>query len=103
MQLFDYTAKPNATLSNHRNTCKQTGKTTQQYQTNFKIPIVNISYLQNVSVEEDPFVPTCGDLAGFWDMVHIQVEQIHRRFDALIDLKKADWIVKVKKYLYLVY
>merc|ERR1711997_974790 len=48
----------------------------------------------NVSVEEDPFVPTCGDLAGFWDMVHIQVEQIHRRFDALIDLKKADWIVK---------
>ena len=23
--------------------------------------------------EEDPFVPTNMDLAGFWDMVHIQV------------------------------
>ena len=58
--------------------------------------------MQNVSVEEDPFVPTCGDLAGFWDMVHIQVEQIHRRFDALIDLKKADWIVKVKKKIHFI-
>ena len=28
---------------------------------------------QNVSKEEDPFVPTSEDLAGFWDMVHIQV------------------------------
>ena len=34
-----------------------------------------IDYLniQHVSKEEDPFVPTNQDLAGFWDMVHIQV------------------------------
>merc|ERR1712244_195226 len=48
----------------------------------------------NVSREEDPFVPTCHDLAGFWDMVSIQVEQIHRRFDGLVELKRADWVVK---------
>jgi len=48
----------------------------------------------NVTREEDPFVPTCQDLAGFWDMVHIQVEQIHKRFDDLIELKKMNWVVK---------
>jgi len=48
----------------------------------------------NVTREEDPFVPTCQDLAGFWDMVHIQVEQIHKRFDDLIELKKINWVVK---------
>lgn len=48
----------------------------------------------NVTREEDPFVPTCQDLAGFWDMVHIQIEQIHRRFGALRELKKLNWIVK---------
>ena len=50
---------------------------------------------QNVSREEDPFVPTCQDLTGFWDMVSIQVDQIHDRFSKLGDLRKADWIVKV--------
>jgi len=48
----------------------------------------------NVSRDEDPFVPTCQDLAGFWDMVSIQVEQIHKRFDGLVELKRADWVVK---------
>jgi len=49
----------------------------------------------NVTREEDPFVPTCQDLAGFWDMVHIQVEQIHKRFDDLVELKKRNWVAKV--------
>merc|ERR1719499_2071997 len=49
----------------------------------------------HVTREEDPFVPTNMDLAGFWDMVHIQVEQIHTRFQGLHDLKKANWVVKV--------
>ena len=53
--------------------------------------------LQNVSRDEDPFVPTCQDLAGFWDMVSIQVEQIHKRFDGLVELKRADWVVKVSR------
>ena len=48
-----------------------------------------------MSREEDPFVPTCQDLAGFWDMVSIQVEQIHDRFNKLVDLRKAGWVVKV--------
>merc|ERR1712025_182205 len=48
----------------------------------------------NVSREEDPFVPTCQDLAGFWDMVSIQVDQIHDRFQKLVDLRKAGWVVK---------
>ena len=52
-----------------------------------------------MTVEEDPFVPTCHDLAGFWDMVHIQVEQIHKRFDDLRDLKKLNWIVKVSFFI----
>ena len=39
--------------------------------------------------------PACQDLAGFWDMVHIQVEQIHNRFDDLRDLKRMNWVVKV--------
>jgi len=45
----------------------------------------------NVSVEEDPFVPTSGDLAGFWDMVHIQVEQVHNRFAELQKLRSQGW------------
>ena len=49
-----------------------------------------------MSREEDPFVPTCQDLAGFWDMVSIQVEQIHDRFNKLVDLRKAGWVVKVR-------
>jgi len=49
----------------------------------------------HVTREEDPFVPTNMDLAGFWDMVHIQVEQIHTRFQGLQDLKRANWVVKV--------
>jgi len=49
----------------------------------------------NVTKEEDPFVATNMDLAGFWDMVHIQVEQIHTRFQALRELKNANWVVKV--------
>merc|ERR1712242_24594 len=48
----------------------------------------------NVSRDEDPFVPTCQDLAGFWDMVSIQVDQIHDRFSKLVDLRKAGWVVK---------
>merc|ERR1719439_195748 len=48
----------------------------------------------NVSRDEDPFVPTSQDLAGFWDMVSIQVEQIHKRFEGLGELRKANWVVK---------
>jgi len=48
----------------------------------------------HVTREEDPYVPTNMDLAGFWDMVHIQVEQIHTRFLGLHDLKKSNWVLE---------
>jgi len=51
---------------------------------------------QHTTKEEDPFVPTNMDLAGFWDMVHIQVEQIHTRFLGLHTLKRANWVFEVK-------
>lgn len=50
-----------------------------------------------VTKEEDPFVPTSHDLAGFWDMVHIQVEQVHNRFATLRKLRSEGWKVKVEE------
>ena len=58
---------------------------------------------QHTTKEEDPFVPTNMDLAGFWDMVHIQVEQIHTRFLALHTLKQANWVTEVKVRLSLLF
>ncbi|QQP52086.1 Uncharacterized protein FKW44_004104, partial [Caligus rogercresseyi] len=45
----------------------------------------------NSSVESDPFVPTSDDLAGFWDMVYIQVEHIHSLFAELVEIRKNGW------------
>ena len=50
----------------------------------------------NVTKEEDPFVPTNGDLAGFWDMVHIQVVWVHNKFDDLKKLKSQGWKEEIK-------
>lgn len=44
-----------------------------------------------VTKEEDPFVPTSQDLAGFWDMVHIQVDQVHGKFADLRKLRSQGW------------
>ena len=52
------------------------------------------SFLQNISREEDPFVPTSEDLAGFWDMVYIQVEHINALFAELATLRKNGWVSK---------
>ena len=48
-------------------------------------------YFQNSNPEEDPFVPTSEDLAGFWDMVYIQVEHIHSLFAELVTLRGNGW------------
>merc|ERR1712141_264255 len=45
----------------------------------------------NSNPEEDPFVPTSEDLAGFWDMVYIQVEHIHSLFAELSTLRQNGW------------
>jgi hypothetical protein len=45
-----------------------------EFNFDFNSTILNsLKIFQHVTKEEDPFVPTCQDLAGFWDMVHIQV------------------------------
>lgn len=48
----------------------------------------------NVTVEQDPHTPTCQDLAGFWDMVSIQVEHIHFLFSELAEMRKNGWKMK---------
>ena len=37
------------------------------------------------------------DLAGFWDMVYLQVEDIERMFEELAELKKNNWVSEVKQ------
>jgi len=52
----------------------------------------------NTKIEDDPYVPTSEDLAGFWDMVHIQVVHIHTLFAEMVRCQKNGWKrVEVKK------
>ena len=44
---------------------------------------------------EDPFVPTFEDLAGFWDMVYLQVQHVNSLFADLYELRKNKWIQQV--------
>uniref|UniRef100_A0A1B6MCT3 Disks large-associated protein 1 n=2 Tax=Graphocephala atropunctata TaxID=36148 RepID=A0A1B6MCT3_9HEMI len=44
----------------------------------------------NQDTSED-FPTTCEDLAGFWDMVSIQVASVHEEFKELDILRKAGW------------
>lgn len=53
------------------------------------------SSFQSQNPLEDPFVPTSEDLAGFWDMVYIQVEHINSLFADLVELRKNNWTPKV--------
>ena len=46
---------------------------------------------QTLTVAEDPFVPTQEDLAGFWDMVYIQVEHINALFAELAKIRENGW------------
>jgi len=34
---------------------------------------------------------TCRDLQGFWEMIHFQVDELRRSFDALEKLKNNNW------------
>jgi len=44
--------------------------------------------------EEEPFQTTDADLAGFWDMVLLQVADVDRMFNELDELRRHDWNVK---------
>ncbi|KDR11387.1 Disks large-associated protein 1 [Zootermopsis nevadensis] len=48
---------------------------------------------------EEPFPTTSEDLAGFWDMVMLQVEHVNKLFEEITALRAADWVeakVRVK-------
>ena len=47
--------------------------------------------MQTLTVAEDPHVPTNDDLAGFWDMVYIQVEHIYALFKELTKIRENGW------------
>ena len=48
-------------------------------------------FFKNSNPQEDPYVPTSEDLAGFWDMVYIQVEHIHTLFAELSTVRQNGW------------
>jgi hypothetical protein len=47
---------------------------------------------------EDPFVPTSEDLAGFWDMVYLQVQHVNSLFADLYELRRNNWTPKVSNH-----
>jgi len=47
----------------------------------------------NQDMTED-FPTTCEDLAGFWDMVSIQVNSVHEEFKQIDVLRKAGWQIQ---------
>lgn len=50
----------------------------------------SLNWLQNQDLTEN-FPTTCEDLAGFWDMVTIQINNVHAEFEQLDKLRKAGW------------
>jgi hypothetical protein len=47
---------------------------------------------QQAQNSEEPFPTTSEDLAGFWDMVMLQVEHVNRLFEEIRTLRAADWV-----------
>ncbi|KAM8837821.1 disks large-associated protein 5 isoform 2-T3 [Spinachia spinachia] len=41
-------------------------------------------------------ITTCTDLQGFWDMVYYQVEDVHKKFDALKEAEGRGWVEEHK-------
>ncbi|XP_029933425.1 disks large-associated protein 5 isoform X1 [Myripristis murdjan] len=41
-------------------------------------------------------ITTCTDLQGFWDMVYYQVEDVHKKFDALKEAEARGWVEEHK-------
>lgn len=37
-------------------------------------------------------ITTCTDLQGFWEMVYFQVEDVHKKFDALKEAEARSWV-----------
>ena len=64
--------------------------------------LIFFSNFQKSNPEEDPFVPTSEDLAGFWDMVYIQVEHIHSLFAELSTLRQNGWKRPEVRYFFVI-
>ena len=58
--------------------------------TSYNLPILPFHF-QTLTVAEDPFVPTNDDLAGFWDMVYMQVVHINALFTELTKMRENGW------------
>jgi len=50
--------------------------------------------LRQSKTEEEPFQTTDADLAGFWDMVLLQVADVDRMFCELDELRRHEWNIK---------
>ena len=48
-------------------------------------------YFQD-QTDGDPFQTTCQDLAGFWDMVLLQIDDLETKFAEIETLKNNGWI-----------
>lgn len=46
----------------------------------------------------EDFPTTCEDLAGFWDMVSIQISSVHEEFEKINKLKATGWKKEVSKF-----
>jgi hypothetical protein len=49
-------------------------------------------WFQKAQNSEEPFPTTSEDLAGFWDMVMLQVEHVNRLFAEITALRAANWV-----------
>lgn len=47
--------------------------------------------------DSKPFHTTCQDLAGFWDMVGLQIEDINTMFEEINEMKRNNWKENNKK------
>ncbi|RNA03760.1 disks large-associated 4-like isoform X1 [Brachionus plicatilis] len=50
----------------------------------------------SLPLKEGEFVTRDEDLAGFWDMVYLQVEDINKMFEKLSELRKNNWVSETK-------
>jgi hypothetical protein len=51
-----------------------------------------VCWFQQAQSSEEPFPTTSEDLAGFWDMVMLQVEHVNKLFEEITALRAADWV-----------
>jgi hypothetical protein len=58
-----------------------------------------LGFLQAQNSEE-PFPTTSEDLAGFWDMVMLQVEHVNRLFEEITTLRAANWVEVNSKHIF---